>query len=159
MSAAEARTAPDPPSPPHPSFAGQADRYLEDHHEAFEGLGRSLLAAFPPAKDRISTQVRNLQQVVTTATRFVDVEDFVKNQMGKDRSRDKPWHRAGPEILKQLETLRQEPAKTPGIPTDESAGSAEQLDYRLRLARGWVRAVVAEYLYRYAIGTTEDAGG
>ena len=121
----------------------QADSYIEENHEKFAGLGRRFFESFSynRAQSRTSTQVRNLQQMTYSATRFVDIEDFVKNQMSKDSK----WRSLGSEVLKQLEELRQESERI------DSAGPEQQLALRLRIARSWARAVVSEYLYQVVL--------
>ena len=121
----------------------RADQYLDTQHESFAPLGELLFATFGHKSGRISSQVRNLQQIVCSATRFADVEDFVKNQMGKGGGEAKSWRQIGDEMLTQLKRLREQAAKW-------SDDSEVQLSLRLKLARGWVRAVVGEYLYRVA---------
>lgn len=128
----------------------QADSFLDmdEQHKAFEQLGQKLFHAFGTDKEgRISTQVRNLQQMAVSATRFADIEDFVKNQMGKEKkdnaNRPGPWHRIGDDILDQLTKLREQANR---MTTDEG----QRLLLRLHLARGWVRAVVGAYLYAKA---------
>ena len=82
----------------------------------------------------------------------------MKNQIGKEKKDDKnPRWRAlgddgqalGDEILQKLNQLREK-----SLELDED--SANQMALRLRLARGWVRAVVGEYLYQVARHQMED---
>jgi hypothetical protein len=135
------------------SLVIRADLYLDEHHGDFVGLGDRLFEAFAPVGDRISSQVRSLQQVATSATRFSDVEDFVKNQMGRGRATSRAWQVVGDEVLAQLNVLRGVPAGRPG----EVVTPEEQLQFRLRLARGWVRSVVSHYLYRIATTAQEHS--
>ncbi len=124
----------------------KTDCYIDENHQVFSELGKRFSEEF--VDDR--TQIRNLQQITCSATRFADIEDFVKNQMGKERNESK-WRALGDDILKQLEQLRSESEKL-------DTASATQMALRLRLARGWVRAVVSEYLYQVAhrqMGDTE----
>ena len=137
------------------SPARQADEYVEEHHETFARLGDRFFEELPSSGNQISSQVRNLQQVVTTATRFVEVEDFVKNQMGKGRGTSKPWQKLGDEVLGQLLALRSAKALEPGVAPGTPCPEGQQLQFRLRLARGWVRAVVSQYLYRFALQQME----
>lgn len=128
-----------------PNLIRQVDQYLDkkQNQEMFSTLGNQLFRVFgyDTRTKRISTQVRNLQQAVCSARRFADIEFFVKNQMG--RSGGNQWRQVGKEVLKQLETLRQ--AANRIAPSDE-----ELLAVRLRLARGWMQAVVGQYLYQVA---------
>lgn len=125
---------------------GQVDCYLDENHEKFSSLGRRFFDEFGSDKGKISTQVRNLQQVAGSAARFADIEDFVKNQMGKG---DKKWMALGNDVLKQLTRLRK-------ISQDLAEDEYDRMALRLRLARGWARAVVSEYLYRLALRRMED---
>ena len=94
-------------------------------------------------KDQINAQVRNLQQITCSAMRFADIEDFVKNQMGKEDKKNPKWRKLGDEVLKALEELRNTSQQFDTDPVNQMA-------LRLRLARGWVRAVVSQYLYKVA---------
>lgn len=127
----------------HHELARKVDIYLDENHERFAELGRELFEVFNFDKenDRVSTQIRNLQQVVSSARRFADIEDFIKNQMGK--SGNKEWRKVGDHVLSELKTLRT-------ASTEIAAVANEAMAVRLRLARGWVRSVVSEYLYRVA---------
>lgn len=123
----------------------RADRYIDENHETFSCLGGRFFDTFgyDRSNNVISTQIRNLQQITCSATRFADIEDFVKNQMGKERTNEQTqqrWRALGDDVLQGLEQLR--------IKSQELDGDADnQMALRLRLARGWVRAVVSEYLY------------
>lgn len=124
----------------------KVDCYLDENHEKFSSLGGQFFEIFGSDKGKISTQVRNLQQIACSATRFADVEDFVKNQMGKESKDkgDKKWMRLGNDVLKQLTRLRK-------FSQDLADDEYDRMALRLRLARGWARAVVSEYLYRLAL--------
>ena len=123
----------------------QVDLYIDENHKMFSELGNLFFDVFGYDKrnDRISTQIRNLQQITCSATRFADIEDFVKNQMGKEEKKEARWKKVGDSALKKLKELR-------GKSQDFDSDSAKQMALRLRLARGWVRAVVSQYLYRVA---------
>ena len=125
----------------------KANSYIDEHHETFSRLGQRFFDEFGYDKgtNRIKTQIRNLQQITCSATRFADIEDFVKNQMGKEKmGKQAPWKALGQEVLKQLAQIRAQSEEFDTNPVN-------QMDLRLRLARGWVRAVVGEYLYRVAL--------
>ena len=78
-----------------------------------------------------------------SATRFADIEDFVKNQMGKEDKDKQQWRKLGDDVLKGLKELRDKTCELDADPNNQMA-------LRLRFARGWVRAVVSQYLYRVA---------
>ena len=120
------------------------DRYIDERHGELADLGGRFFESF--GSDRV-TQVRNLQQIACSAARFADVEDFVKNQMCKG---DSNWKAVGSDVLEQLSQLR-------GYSEEMAADPADRMAVRLRLARGWVRAVVGEYLYRLALKQMEGS--
>ena len=123
----------------------EVDRYIDENHKTFSELGDRFFEVFSYDKrnDRISSQIRNLQQITCSATRFADIEDFVKNQMGKEGNKEPKWKKVGDSTLKKLKELRDKSQELDPNP-------ANQMVLRLRLARGWVRAVVSQYLYRVA---------
>ena len=129
----------------------KTDCYIDDNHVSFSALGERFFTEFgyDQEKNQISTQIRNLQQITCSATRFADIEDFVKNQMGKEKSPPR-WRRLGDEVLDALRHLRN---KSQELDTDPGT----QMALRLRLARGWVRAVVSQYLYRVACDQMEES--
>lgn len=123
----------------------EADRYLDAEAQltAFRELGDRLFDVFGADQDRVSSQVRNLQQIAVSARRLSDIEAFVKNQMGKKSGSD-AWRQIGDRLLQQLADLREAANR---IATDEG----QRLLLRLYLARGWVKAVVGAYLYAKAL--------
>jgi hypothetical protein len=136
-----------------PELVNEADSFLDSDklQQAANQLGERLFDTFGADKEgRISSQVRNLQQMATSATRFADVEDFVKNQMGRKAGAYREWRGVGDDILRQLGELRR---VADGFVTDDSL----RLLLRLHLVRGWVRAVVGAYLYAKAQKEMEDS--
>ena len=129
----------------------KVNAYIDDNHEGFAQLGNVCFTAFgyDKANNRISSQVRKLQQLAMSAPRLADIEDFVKNQIGKEGSTASPWSTFGPKALQQLRTLRNDSQRFSKDPEG-------QLVIRLRMARGCIRAVVSEYLYRVALDQTGD---
>lgn len=132
----------------------EADVFLdaEDQLKLFHELGHELFSVFGTDKEgRISTQIRNLQQIVVSARRLSDVEDFVKNQAGKTTQAAQYWRKVAARVLEHLKLLRDQ-ANKPA--TDDS----QRLQLRLHLARGWVRAVVGAYLFRKALSELKTHG-
>lgn len=121
----------------------EVNLYIEDNHQTFSKLGKRFFDIFGYDNNRIRAQIRNLENITCSATRFTDIEDFVKNQMGKEKIDERKWKKLGGEVLQQLKQLREKSQKLDDNPYN-------QMDLRLRLARGWVRAVVSEYLYQVA---------
>ena len=137
-----------------PELVLKADQYVDQQHEHQARLGERLFQTFgyDSKSQRMSTQVRNLQQVVCSAMRLADVEDFVKNQMGKGTGSARDWQAVGEGVLEQLQLLRREADRMDDSPET-------RLLLRLKLARSWVRAVVSEYLYRVARDQMEKRHG
>ena len=126
----------------------EVNRYIEENHQTFSELGKRFFDKFgyDKKKNNIRAQIRNLENITCSATRFTDIEDFVKNQMGKERTdeRNPPkWKALGGEVLQQLKQLRDKSQEL-------DADLYIQMALRLHLARGWVNAVVGEYLYQVA---------
>ena len=123
----------------------EVNLYIEEKHQTFSELGKRFFDIFSYDKDknRVSAQIRNLEQITCSATRFTDIEDFVKNQMGKEKIDERKWKKLGGEVLQQLRQLREKSQEL-------DANAYNQMALRLHLARGWVRAVVSEYLYQVA---------
>ena len=129
----------------------EVNSYIDNMHETFSELGSRFFEEFGYDKknNRVNTQIRNLQQITCSATRFADIEDFVKNQMGKEDKREKKWRILGDTVLTELKQLRDKSCELDADPNNQMA-------VRLRLARGWVRAVVSQYLYQVARDQMED---
>ena len=133
------------------------DAYIDRHHDTFAAMGDDLYRVFEFNRrtGRVATQVRNLQQIVCSARRLADVEDFVKNQMGKESSENPKWREVGVSILEALSGLRKEADRYAGQDTSSPDRERRALLIRLRLVRGWMRAVVTQYLYRVALAQME----
>ncbi len=129
----------------------EVDSYIDNKHKTFPELGDRFFDVFRYDKEKntIRAQIRNLQQITCSATRFADIEDFVKNQMGKEGKSKLQWRKLGDEVLEELKKLHDTSQE---LHTDPDS----QMAVRLRLARGWVRAVVSQYLYRVARDQMED---
>lgn len=123
-----------------------ADDFLDADQQlrTFQDLGKELFAVFGTDREgRISSQIRNLQQIAISARRLADVEDFIKNQMGKTTQASRDWRKVGDRVLQQLDLLRQQANAI-------AQAEDQRLLLRLHLVRGWVRAVVGAYLYEKA---------
>lgn len=142
------------------ALARLVDQYLDQN--TFAETGRLLWQALASGSDEKMSQLRGLQNVVYSATRFSDIIDFIKNQMGKESSKPdrKPrWTKedggemVGSRLLRELGQVRNDAAKLAaelGVsPDDPHFGT---FPIALRLARGWVRHVAAHYLYCTAKG-------
>jgi len=112
------------------------DLFLEDYYPKASEAGEKISAC---RMDK--TQVRGLENLIVSATRFSEVINYIKNQVGKEREKNK-WKEVGPMLLSQLQDIE--------IKAGDIAGDnpMERLDVKLRLLRGWARQVVAHYLYK-----------
>lgn len=111
------------------------DLFLEEYYEQ----GHTKRAGEAMAKcDMKKSQVRGLENLLVSTSRFSEIINYIKNQVGKDR---KEWQSVGPLLLDQLATIE--------MKAHEMAGEepAKRLAIKLILARGWARQVVAHYLY------------
>jgi hypothetical protein len=143
-----------------PAQIQKIETYLdeEDHLSSAQGLGRQLHDLFDSQKvqERISSQVRNLQQIVLSASTLAEIEDFIKNQMGRDL-KSKDWRLVGPPLLAAIRQLRQDAAQPQFGSGGQPPSREDQQQIRLRLARGWVRSVVSHYLYCKACAEASHA--
>lgn len=119
----------------------EVDQFLEDYYDNSQYAAEKLIAG-----GLKNTQVRGLQNMVGSCTRFSEIINFIKNQTGKASSSDSIWRKenAGQFLLKQLDEIEQK--------AREIADGREEflMEIKLRLARGWVNQVVAHYLYKQA---------
>ena len=133
-----------------PQRSFETDQFVEIHHREFMKLGQRLFEVFgyDERSGQISTQIRNLQQIVCSALRFSDIENFIKNQMGKSGKTADDWRKLGKDFLDSLSVLRD-------FASQQAEDPGEQLAIRLKVARGWVRSIASEYLYQVALQQME----
>lgn len=120
----------------NPEILKSIDIFLEDFYERSTAAGQKM------AEVGLSTaQIRNLETLVASTTRFSEIINHIKNQAGKER-KEKKWSQVAPMLIEQLAALQEQA---------HQFGSTEPtviLKIKLRLAKGWARQVVANYLYR-----------
>jgi hypothetical protein len=110
------------------------DLYLDAFYPRSKNAGDEL------AKVKISTaQIRGLETLVTSTTRFSEILNYIKNQAGKER-KERKWSKIAPLLIGQLEELEIEAQRLGQEPR-------KILDIKLRLAKGWAKQVVTNYLY------------
>jgi len=112
----------------------EAGKYF---YKAFKGDGK--------------TQANNLKVRAFHATRFTEIISFVKNQVGKEKKGEKWLYQdkghstcLGIHILEDLEKINKEAESIAG---NEKLGKPEKIEIALRLARGYIDALVVNYLY------------
>lgn len=91
------------------------------------------------------SQMRGFETLINATTRFSEIQNFIKNQAGKESEKEPKWRTVASLMLEQLDALETEAHKI--------AGSDPQqiLDVKLRLARGWAKQVVCHYMYKRPI--------
>lgn len=119
-----------------PEIFREIDYFLEDFYEESKRAGN----AFAAVKMK-NTQVRGLETLVASTTRFSEILNYIKNQAGKEKDKEKKWSETAPLLLEQLNTLE---VRAKEISKGQPKGL---LDIKLRLARGWVRQVAAQFVY------------
>jgi len=112
----------------------EIDLYLEDFYPDAVKTGNEMFSA-----GLGNAQIRGLQTLVTSASRFSEIVNYIKNQVGKDKKGK--WLRVGSLLLEQLEQIEK---KSNEIGGGEAVAT---LEIKRRLARGWAKQVVAHYLY------------
>ena len=138
----------------------EMDRFLDEQWPKSRGRGEMLYEVFGGRESTGMSQMRNLQNIVVTAPRFYDIADYIKNQMGKEAEPDKRpdrkstryWTRTingallGTLLLNDLDALLDKAHELA-----ESYPESDPYNLALYLARGWIRQIMAEYLYQRAL--------
>lgn len=123
------------------SILKKMDMFLEDFYPEGKEAGEEM------AQKKMSTnQIRGLESVIISTTRFSEIFNYIKNQIGKEK-KNNPWKMVGKKLLEQLEKIEKKSFEI------EKEDPAVRMEVKLRLARGWARQVVAHYLY-----TTPEEG-
>lgn len=117
-----------------PETLEEIDLYLEDFYPKAVIAGNEMARA-----ELLTAQIRGLETLVTSTSRFSEIINYIKNQIGKDRRGQ--WFQAGPLLLEQLEQLEKK--------ADEigRGDAGTTLKVKLRLARGWAKQVTTHYLF------------
>ncbi len=117
-----------------PEILRNIDLYLEEFYPNSVNAGNQMASA-----DLRMAQIRGLETLVTSVTRFSEIINYIKNQTGKDKKNT--WVRVGSLLLGQLEQLEKEAG---GMGNNDPTVT---LEIKMKLARGWAKQVVAHYLY------------
>uniref|UniRef100_A0A7C4ML03 Uncharacterized protein n=1 Tax=Desulfatirhabdium butyrativorans TaxID=340467 RepID=A0A7C4ML03_9BACT len=113
----------------------EIDVFLEEFYPMSQRAGE-LLAEIRMEK----TQVRSLENIVVSTRRFSEILNFIKNQAGKEK-KDNKWGKAADLLLEQLDQIEQ---KAKSLAEGEPA---KALEIKMHASQGWIRQVVAHYLY------------
>src|SRR5208282_1231407 len=78
------------------------DEYLEDYYAS----DRSQKAGEQMVEVGLSmAQIRGLQTLITSTTRFSEIINYIKNQAGKEDKKKNQWMKVAPNLLAQLQDL------------------------------------------------------
>ncbi|MCA9071073.1 MAG: hypothetical protein KDA84_19230 [Planctomycetaceae bacterium] len=144
----------------HRHLANEVHKYVDNRAKTFQDLGVKYYRAFGTDQHAISSQIRNLEQITYQAERLVDIENFIKIQMGKDGGGAANWRKVGKETLVELNKFREDAkAHVKGFIKDHKDYALPEhltqqdleLEVRLRLGRGCIRTLVSEYLFQKAL--------
>jgi hypothetical protein len=116
---------------------GAIDEYLEALYESKATLNAGQTMANIKL-DR--SQIRKLENLVMSTRRFSEIINHIKNQAGKDIKKKK-WPQIADTLLNQLGEIEN---KAKEIGKDDFA---KIIEVKKRLARGWVKQIVAHYLF------------
>lgn len=124
-----------------------------DHHleELYESKVPQMVAQKMVDANLQTSQVRGLENLVMSTRRFSEIINYIKNQSGKDRKGQ--WTHFVDELLHQLEDLE---IKAKGI---GKSNPSVVLEIKRRLARGWVKQIVAHYFFSHSLKKEEDNAG
>jgi len=169
------------------------DVYLEKLYEKNYAAGKENNLGKLMAETGLgSTQIRGLEQLIFSATRFSQVINYIKNQAGKEKKEKSQWTKIAPKLINQLSELEQEayrivqnypainlfsqaidsvnqqveadqtnekwskmaPRLTKQLKEaisllndKESCDPATVIEIKMRLARGLIKMIVANYYY------------
>jgi hypothetical protein len=117
------------------------DTYLETFYETHYATGKKHNIGQMMFDNKLgSTQVRGLERLAFSSTRFSQIINYVKNQAGKEKK--KQWSVVAHELIGQLETLEN---KAHDLGKNHPA---LVLDIKMKLARGLIKMIVASYYYQ-----------
>ena len=117
------------------------DQIVDDDKFLEKARNIAQLAVDARLKDN---QIRNLQNIVNSTTRFSEITNFVKAQTGR-HFRD--WQKLGPAIIRDLQGKDGIDQKAGEISNPQNSKG----EIRLQLCRHWIKIVVAEFLYAKVI--------
>ncbi len=112
----------------------QIDLYLEDIYPVAMNAGTEMAWL-----NFSNAQLRGMETLIASVTRFSEIISYIKNQAGKDKKGQ--WSRIAPLLLEQLDLIENK-AKEIG-----NEDPLMILDIKMRLARGWAKQVVTHFLF------------
>jgi hypothetical protein len=117
-----------------PEILRAIDLFLESIYPASINTGKMLAEI-----DLKKSQARGLETIVASVSRFSEIINYIKNQAGKDTKNQ--WPGIAVVMLAQLESIEKKAIEIGGNDT------AKTIEIKLKMARGWVKQIIANYLY------------
>ena len=143
-----------------PETRKDIDLFLEDIYPDSEKMGEMMaksddekiwafLGVMAKREAALQTsQARGLENLTVSTSRFSEIINYIKNQAGKS-AKGKGWNIFAEKMLLKLKVIENKAREIGG----NDPGTV--LEVKLGLARGWVKQVVAHYLYE----KTREKGG
>ncbi|MCP5109099.1 MAG: hypothetical protein GY950_37300 [bacterium] len=128
-----------------PEIIKRIDLFLEEIYPDSEKMGEKMAKREAALQ---TSQARGLENLTVSTSRFSEIINYIKNQAGKS-ARGKGWNIFAEEMLLKLKVIENKAREIGG----NDPGTV--LEVKLGLARGWVKQVVAHYLYE----KTREKGG
>ena len=110
------------------------DLFLEEFYRFSPTAGEKMAEV-----DLSNAQVRGLETLIGSTSRFSEILNFIKSRAGKDTRNT--WSQVAEMLIGQLESLEQ---KANELASDDPA---KAMEIKLRLARGWSNQVVSQFFY------------
>jgi hypothetical protein len=87
------------------------------------------------------TQISNLRTIAHSSTNLSSIKNFIKKQVGKDTS-SKDWSKNAPDdfgssLLKRIQEIEK-----------KAASKHDDLEFKLKVVRGFINQLVSEFSYR-----------
>ena len=114
----------------------EIDVFLEKFYPLSQKAGQTLAEMHME-----KAQVRSLENIVVSTRRFSEIINFIKNQAGKEK-KDNKWGKAADLLLEQLDQIEQQAKNL------AKGDPVKALEIKMYASRGWIRQVVAHYLYK-----------
>ncbi|MDA3898203.1 MAG: hypothetical protein PF482_18870 [Desulfobacteraceae bacterium] len=117
-----------------PEILRSIDLFLEDFYDQAIKTGKKMAES-----GLKKTQLRGLETIITSASRFSEIINYIKSQAGKDTKGQ--WPETARLMLEQLDLIEKK-----AIEIGDN-NTAKTFEIKLKMARGWAKQVVANYLY------------
>ena len=132
----------------------KTDEIIEEFYDRSKRMGAELAHLF-----KNKNQIKSLENIICSTTRFTEAKNFVKNQIGKSEKgknwtkkvknvvEDKEDEIIGEQILNELRHIERK--------AEEITETNLVYEVKMRLLRGWIKQVAAHYEYKLKLGEIE----